>query len=205
MNKKDVKEILIKYPRIYNGMKNVIQKFYGNKYVNGFRFLFILMVRHIPSHTLRNGIYRLLGLKFGRGSTIYGGAELRSLSTITIGKNTIIGHKAILDGRGGLEIGNNVNFSTGAWIWTSQHDKDDPYFKAMQGKVIIEDYAWISCRTTILPNVRIGKGAVVCAGAVVTKDVEPYAIVAGIPARKIGERSHDLRYKLDDSNRIPFI
>ena len=56
----------------------------------------------------------------------------------------------------------------------------------------VEDFVWISCRTVVLPGVRIGKGAVVAAGPVVTKEVEPYAIVAGTPAKKVGERSHDL-------------
>jgi acetyltransferase-like isoleucine patch superfamily enzyme len=203
MNKAYIKEVLKNHPSIYHGVKKIFN--IKNKYINGLMFLLILIVRNIPSHIVRNSIYRLMGLKLGKGSTIYSGAEIRSPHKIKIGHNTIIGHDAILDGRGELEIGNNVNFSTGVWIWTSQHDKNDPYFRDISGKVIIEDYAWISCRTIILPNTKIGKGAVVCAGAVVTKDVEPYSIVGGVPARKIGDRSRDLRYKLDSKNRIPFI
>lgn len=84
----------------------------------------------------------------------------------------------------------------GVWIWTMEHDPQDPYFRAQGAPVIIEDYAWISCRVTIMPGVTIGKGAVVAAGAVVTKDVPPYAIVAGVPAKIIGERTKDLRYTL---------
>jgi len=68
--------------------------------------------------------------------------------------------------------------------------------------VIIEDYAWVSSRTTLLPGVTIGKGAVVAAGAVVTKSVEPYTVVGGVPAKKIGERSKELNYKLSSS--VPF-
>ena len=102
----------------------------------------------------------------------------------------------MLDGRAGLTIGNSVNLSTGAWIWTMQHDVNDPQFAATKGAVVIEDYAWISSRTTILPGVTIGKGAVVAAGAVVTKSVAPYEIVGGIPAKKIGERDRNLTYTL---------
>jgi len=134
---------------------------------------------------------------------IYGKAEIRSPKKIKIGTNSIIGHNAILDGRGGLEIGNNVNFSSGVWIWTAEYDKDDPYFIATSGKVEIDDYAWVSCRVTILPGTKIGKGAVICAGAVVTKDVPPYAIVGGVPAKIIGERNKDLRYRLE--GHIPFV
>jgi acetyltransferase-like isoleucine patch superfamily enzyme len=173
------------------------------RYYSGFCFFMILFVSHIPSHTIRNFIYRRSGLKMGDNSVIYGKAEIRSPKNITIGHNSIIGHNAILDGRGGLVIGNNVNFSSGVWIWTAEHDLNDPDFVIRYGPVIIEDYAWISCRTTILPNIKIGRGAVVCAGAVVTKDIPPFAIAAGVPAKIIGERNKDLHYEL--TNGIPFV
>jgi maltose O-acetyltransferase len=73
---------------------------------------------------------------------------------------------------------------------------NDSNFCSVSERVIIEDYSWISCRTIILPGVRIGYGSVVCAGAVVTKNVEPYSIVAGVPAKKIGERIKNLDYTL---------
>jgi acetyltransferase-like isoleucine patch superfamily enzyme len=82
------------------------------------------------------------------------------------------------------------------WIWTLEHDPQSPDFATVGGPVTIEDYAWVGCRVVILPGVCIGKGAVVAAGAVVTKDVPPYAIVGGVPARTIGERAPDLRYQL---------
>jgi len=173
-------------------------------YAYGFVQLMGLWVGYIPSQTIRNAIYRLMGLKMGKGSTIYSQAEIRGSHKIVIGENTIIGNRAILDGRGGLEIGSNVNLSTGVWIWTVDHNKDDPFFESRHHKVVIKDYAWISCRTVILPGVVIGEGAVVCAGAVVTKDVEPYTVAAGIPAKKIGERTHDLRYNLS-GDIVPFI
>jgi acetyltransferase-like isoleucine patch superfamily enzyme len=66
---------------------------------------------------------------------------------------------------------------------------------------VIEDHVWIGARAIISPGVRIGEGAVIGAGSVVTRDVEPYTIVAGNPARFIKERSRDLRYK---SRYFPF-
>ena len=60
---------------------------------------------------------------------------------------------------------------------------------------MIDDYVWIGIGVIVLQGVHIGKGAVVCAGAVVTKDVGEYEIVAGVPAKKIGERNKDLDYK----------
>ena len=162
-----------------------------------FAFLLLQYAGKLPSQRLRHWIYRrLFGLKLGRDSVVYNSCELREPYHITIGDFTSIGDHCILDGRGGLTIGNSVNFSTGAWVWTMQHEVNDPDFKVECAPVVIDDYAWISCRTVILPGVHIGKGAVVAAGAVVTKSVEPYAIVAGVPAKKIGERSRDLRYQL---------
>jgi acetyltransferase-like isoleucine patch superfamily enzyme len=161
------------------------------------------MAGKIPLHFIRHFVYRLAGLDMGKGSVIYGGAELRALHNIKIGNHSIVGHRAILDGRGKLVIGDNVNFSTGVWIWTAQHDKDAPDFRVVHGSVVIEDYVWVSCRTTILPGTKIGKGSVIAAGAVVKGDIPPYSIVAGVPGKVIGERSHDLQYTLGKA--LPFI
>ena len=89
----------------------------------------------------------------GRTTVIYGGAEIRAPEKVTIGEHTIIGHHAILDGRSGLTIGSNVNLSTGVWIWTLQHDPQSPKFVLSGAPVVVEDYAWLSCRTVILPGV----------------------------------------------------
>jgi len=154
----------------------------------------------IPLVMLRKILYtKCLKMKIGSKSYVYRGAMIRWPWKIEIGNNTIIGDHAILDGLYQLKIGNNVNLSTGVWIWTAQHDKNSPYFDIVGGPVVIEDYVWISCRTVILPNVTIGKGAVVCAGAVVTKDVTPFTVVAGVPAKEIGIRNDNLQYNLGGS------
>ena len=169
------------------------------------QFLLLRWTGHIPSHAIRNLIYRLFGIQLGVHSVIYSGAEIRTPKKLTIGAGSIIGHGAILDARHGIRIGRNVNFSTGVWIWTLQHDYRDAQFAATGGPVEIDDDAWLSCRVTILPGVRIGRGAVVAAGSVVTKDVEPYAVVGGVPAKKIGERPRDLQYDLGRGRPTPFI
>ena len=73
---------------------------------------------------------------------------------------------------------------------------NDPFFRDCPAPIEIDDYAWIGSRATVLPGVKIGKGAVVAAGAVVTKDVTPYLVVGGVPARPLGTRSTDLRYEI---------
>ena len=119
---------------------------------------------------------------------------MRRPNRITIGPGSVVGTRCELDGRNGLTLGRNVNLSSEVLIYTLQHDPRDPHFATVGGPVTIHDYAWISARAIILPNVTVGEGAVVAAGAVVTRDVAPYTIVAGIPAQPIGERSKNLDY-----------
>lgn len=167
------------------------------KIKEGLKFVLMNFIGHMPIQTLRHSFYRrCLKMKIGRKSIIYGRAEIRAGANITIGNCTSIGHDVVLDGRRGIMIGDSVNFSSGVWVWTMQHDVDDPDFKGVGGPVRIDDFAWLGGRVIVLPNVHIGEGAVVASGAVVTKDVEPYTVVAGIPARKIKDRARGLRYKL---------
>jgi acetyltransferase-like isoleucine patch superfamily enzyme len=164
---------------------------------SGLAYLISQYTGLFPSQTFRKWVYRrVLGMSIGDSSVIYGGCEIRGGSKIKIGKNTSVGHRCILDGRAGLTIGDSVNISTGVWVWTMQHDMNDPWFKSEGNPVHIEDYAWVSGRAIILPGLTIGKGAVIASGAVVTKSVLPYSVMAGVPAKKIGEREKDLRYKL---------
>lgn len=109
-----------------------------------------------------------------------------------------------LDGRNGIFIGKNVNLSTGVWIWTEQHDINDPHFYSNEtgGAVIVQDRVWISSRVTVLPKTKIYEGAVVAAGAVVTKNCEAYTIYGGIPAKKIGERSKKLFYEFTGRHEV---
>jgi acetyltransferase-like isoleucine patch superfamily enzyme len=174
------------------------------RYLKGLWMLLLLWVGHLPSHTLRRVCYYFLGFQFPYNSVIYSGLEIRKPQLVKISANSIIGHNCILDGRMGITIGQNVNLSSGVWIWTLQHDPQSGTFETKGGNVIIEDYAWVSCRSVILPGVKIAKGTVVAAGSIVTKDTEAYSIVGGIPAKKIGERNRDLKYQLGNE-RIPFI
>jgi acetyltransferase-like isoleucine patch superfamily enzyme len=151
----------------------------------------------IPSHCVRLFLYRhVFGIKIGKFSNLHFGCRFYKPGRVTIGDNCVIGHCCFLDGREGLVIGNNVNIAGETAIYTQEHDPQSPDFGAVGGQVVIEDYAFTGSRTLLLPGVRIGKGAGIAAGAVVTKDVEEYSIVGGVPARKIGERTRDLRYQL---------
>ncbi|HEY3772097.1 MAG TPA: hypothetical protein VGL69_03820 [Solirubrobacteraceae bacterium] len=152
-------------------------------------------VGRLPSRRLRMAFYRWSGMRTGDRVVIHRGLEFRKPDEITIGDGTIVGFDCILDGRGRLELGRNVNLSSEVAIWTMQHDLRDPDFGVVSRPVVVEDHAWLSFRCTVLPGVTIGEGAVVAAGAVVAKDVPPYAVMAGLPAVQVGERPRDLRYE----------
>lgn len=172
----------------------------------GYERYLIHRIKMFPSHAVRNWVYRNIYLvDKDKTSVIYFGCEIRSGVNLHIGKGSIIGDNCILDARQGIYIGENVNLSSEVHLWTEAHDVNDPYFRSMpcnHGPIHIGNRAWLGSNVTVLDNVSIGEGAVVCSGAVVTKDVEPYAIVAGIPAKKIGERSKDLRYEFTGGHTL---
>jgi maltose O-acetyltransferase len=151
----------------------------------------------VPSHSYRRFVYRLFGVQIGKGSTIHTKARFYDPRNIEIGEDTIIGEGAVLDGRALLVIGNHVDIASEVMIYNSQHNVESETFQAEDKSVFIDDYVFIGPRSIILPGVKIGKGAIVAATAVVTKDVPPYAIVGGVPAKIIGERKlKSLNYKL---------
>ena len=134
----------------------------------------------------------------GKQTNFLMGLEIRKGKNISIGNNCVINKKVLLDGRGGkLIIGNNVDIAQETNIWTLEHDVNDDNHKDIGADVIIEDYVWIASRVTILPGVRIGRGAVVASCALVNKDIPPMTIVGGVPARIIGERKSELKYNLN--------
>lgn len=154
-------------------------------------------ISNIPSHYIRFQFAKLMLNKIGDNSTLLLGVEFRNPKNISIGKNTVINKKVLLDGRGGkLIIGDNVDIAQETNIWTLEHDPNSNTHQSRGKDVIIEDYVWITSRVTILPGVRIGKGAVIASGSIVTKNVAPLDIVAGIPATIIGKRKNNLQYTL---------
>ena len=150
----------------------------------------------LPCHPLRRIICILFMKHFGWSSAIYRNVDIRTPKNISIGDKTIINKRCILDGRGVLTIGNNVDIAQEVCIWTEQHDYNSPSYNSVCKPVVIEDYVWIASRVTVLPGVTIGKGSVIASGSIVTKDVAPLTIVAGIPAKPIGKRENVLTYRL---------
>ena len=162
-------------------------------------------IGRIPSHIVRNGFYRkAFKMRLPKTSIVYGSCRFFAPWKIQIGDNSVIGDHCFLDGRSGLEIGNNVNISGYVHIYTLEHDISSPTFGGTGGPVFIRDQTYIATRATILPGVTIGEGAVVACGAVVTKNVEAWTMVGGVPAKFI-KRRPEVRYRLDTDDRGLFI
>ncbi|MCR4264363.1 MAG: acyltransferase [Candidatus Roizmanbacteria bacterium] len=153
-----------------------------------FHLMVLRWVGCVPSRKFRKAMYRAAGVEIGKGSTIHMWANFYEPKNITVGDDTIIGDHVFLDGRDQLRIGNHVALASSVMIYNAQHDIDDEHFRPVSKPVVIEDYVFIGPRAIILPGVTVGKGAVVAAGAVVSKDVAPFTVVGGVPAVKIRDR-----------------
>lgn len=160
------------------------------------------IIMWIPFYCIRHGWLKIFLEKFGKHNAVKRNIKILLPSRVSIGNNNNINPHVLLDGRGGLTIGNNVDIARDVYIWTAQHDYNSPSYEGVTKPVVIEDYAWIASRATILPGVTVHSGGVVACGAVVTKDVPSMAIVGGVPARIIGKRECKPEYKL--GIRIPF-
>lgn len=155
------------------------------------------LIGYVPVHAIRIFVYKHIGkVTIGPQSSIHRRCRFYAPWRVTIGHNTVINRDVLLDGRSSLVIGNNVSISEGTIILSLGHDVDAPDFALKGSQVTIEDYVFIGSYARILPSVTIGRGAVIGVGAVVTKDISPYTVAAGIPAQRIRERSCDLTYML---------
>ena len=163
--------------------------------------LYYMFARHLPASgspysfgamKLRGWLASRLFKQAGKSINIEHGAFFGNGHKITIGDFSGIGMDARLQGE--IHIGSYVMMAPEVMIYTRNHRMDDlTKPMALQGEteekpVTIGDDVWIGARAIILPGVKIGCGAVIAAGAVVSKDVADYAIVGGVPAKTIGSR-----------------
>lgn len=169
-------------------LPKIINRIYN--YWLDFELMLLRWAGNIPLHGVRKFIYRLSGIKIDSGSTIHMWANFFQPSNISIGSDTIVGDHVFLDGRAPITIGNHVDIASSVLIYNSEHDINKDDFSAREEPVEIGDYVFIGPRAIILPGVKIGKGAIVGAGAVVTKDIPDFAISGGVPAKIIGERKN---------------
>lgn len=161
--------------------------------------IFNLLYNITPFHFFKKLLLKCLGWKIGKKTYIHPRVKIFSLTKkIIIGDNVTINPNCYLDNRRGIIIGHNVNIAHCVKIYTLGHDVNAPDFSYKGKRVVIKDNAVIFSNSLIMPGVTIGYGAVVYAGAVVTRNIPDFAIVGGNPAKVIGERSKNLNYKIDN-------
>lgn len=155
-------------------------------------------INQIPLGFVRMFFYRkFMEFELDSDSVIFMEAWFDTRKNFKLGKNSIINQKCRLDNRGGISIGERVSISAEVCILTADHDLQCCNFTGRTRPVYIEDYVFVGTRAMILPGVTLGKGCAVAAGAVVTKSVPPFTIVAGVPAKPIGKRPTEFQYRLN--------
>lgn len=156
-------------------------------------------IASIPSHTIRLLYYRqIMKFKIGKGSAILMHCFFDAAKGFQIGENTVINARCRIDTRGSITIGNNVSISSDVVILTADHDIDNN-MSGRKKTVNIDDHVWVGTRAMILPGIHIYKGAVVAAGAIVTKDIAEKDVVMGVPARvvrkRLGSENYTVSYR----------
>ncbi len=171
-----------------------------NKLVKSIYYAIVLfgnvVINKIPSRHIRKWFYELLGAKIGKGTVICRRAEILYPKGLDLAENVAVGWFVHMDARAGIKIDHNCNISSYTKFITGSHDVDDPMFTAEFKSINIGHHAWIGTGATVLKGVNIGEGSVVAAGAVVTKDIPPYEIWGGVPAKFIRKRNTDTRYEI---------
>lgn len=183
-------------------LKNIIKEYEYPKLIGLSIYWFFTdyitnhIVSHVPFWIIRKWYLRLCGAKIQSHTQIDMNVTFMDPNKLKVGHNTHINRQCLIDARGELSIGNNVSISLRSAIITGSHNYQSTTFNFIRSKIFIDNYVWIGYQATIIGNVHIGEGAVVCAGSVVTKDVEPWSVVAGVPAKKIGERYPNKSYTI---------
>ena len=148
-------------------------KQYVRVWLNSREWLFIALLKRIPSRRIRIALLRCKGANIANDVAMFASIEIRNPEGLVIGNGCSIGPKVLLDARKGLKIGHSVTIAYDAIIWTLHHDMN------------ASDFRTIGANTTILPNVKIGDNVIISAGSVITKDIPSNSVVGGVPAKKI--------------------
>jgi maltose O-acetyltransferase len=154
----------------------------------------------------RTALLRAAGIQIGARSGVLGPVNVTGEGSmrglISIGDDSFITGPLHIDLGGSVRIGNRVRFGHDVSLLTVDHEIGPPGNRCgahLTGPIVVEDGAWVASRVTILPGVTVGRGAIVAAGAVVTRDVLPNTLVAGVPAklvRALDEDAHEPKRRL---------
>ena len=161
-----------------------------------------VVINKIPSRHIRKWFYQLMGAEIGKNTFPCRRVEVLLPKGLKLADGVAVGWFAELDARGGISIDHDTNISSHVKMITGSHDIDDQAYTADFKPIHVGHHCWVGTGATILQGVNIGDGAVVAAGAVVTKDVPPYEVWGGVPAKYIRKRTDVSEYRI---GKTPFL
>lgn len=141
-----------------------------------------------PLHRWRCWLLRSFGARLGRDCRIYPRARIWAPWRLECEDVVAIADDAIVYNPGGVRFGSHSIVSEGAYLCGATHDYCDPGFPMIDGPIVIGRYAWIGARAAVQMGVSVGEGAVLGLGAIATRDLEPWSVYVGAPARRIKAR-----------------
>jgi putative colanic acid biosynthesis acetyltransferase WcaF len=153
-------------------------------------FAYVIFFRLSPRvlYGWRNWLLRRFGAKIGTGAKVMPSAKVWAPWNLILGDFSCISHDVDCYSVDRITIGCHVTISQYSYLCTASHDVASRDMKLISSPIHIHDGVWVCAGAFVGMGLHLGEGAVVGAMSVVTKDVAPWSIVAGNPARKIGER-----------------
>jgi len=142
----------------------------------------------LPIYGLKRWLLRCFGATVGRGVVIKPHVRIKFPWNLRVGNNCWIGEDVWIDNLAAVHLGDDVCVSQGAYFCTGSHDYRRPTFDLIVKPITVESEAWIAARAIVLPGATIGRGAVVAAGSVVTRDIPGGMVAGGSPCQVIRER-----------------
>lgn len=141
-----------------------------------------------PFHAWRRMLLRLFGARIGAGAMPYPSAIIWAPWNLTMGVRSTLGDGADCYSVARVEIGDHASVSQRAYLCAASRDVDDSDHPLMTAPIVIERHGWVAAEAYVGPGVTIREGGVVAARGVAVRDVPPWTVVAGNPARPIRER-----------------
>jgi putative colanic acid biosynthesis acetyltransferase WcaF len=143
-----------------------------------------------PFHAWRSILLRCFGAKLGKNCHIYGRARIWAPWNLECDELATIGDEAIIYNPAPVTLGSHAIISQQAYLCGATHDYENPNFPLVAFPISIGSYAWVCARATVQAGVSIGEGAVLALGSVATRDLQPWTVYGGVPARKIKARKN---------------
>lgn len=140
-------------------------------------------------HAWRAMLLRIFGAKIGKDARIYSKVVIWAPWNLMCEDLVAVGNDAELYNPALLTIRSHAVISQGAYLCGATHLYNEPSFRLVSFPMTIGAYSWICARATVSPGVNVGDGAILALGSIATKDLEPFGIYAGAPARKVKERN----------------